>query len=336
MKLTALLIAMLIISFLSVSPLAQAVNPQVNRAIEAYDELEWQTAITLLQQAMQLDLSQEDQVMALQYLAFCQIEEGEIEQAERSFVTILNLSATYQLSNEWSPKYRDVLKQVRITFSFQKRILSVDSDPVGANVYLDGVLQARKTPSQIEIDDKTHVLKLILDGYEDWVQQVPESLKGNQAKYRIDVSAKLAKIRPKVGSISVSSEPSKARIFLDGILQDDRTPSTLRDIAVGLHSLKLTLKDYRDFEQQVSVEDGIKTELNTRLGPLPLQPRAADKPIVERKQTSRKKGGKTKWYLISGGLVVAGVGAAVAVLNNSSSSKKEETETGSLSLTISY
>ena len=336
MKSTALLIAMLIISFLSVSPLAQAVNPQVNRAIEAYDELEWQTAITLLQQAMQLDLSQEDQVMALQYLAFCQIEEGEIEQAKRSFIAILNLSATYQLSDEWSPKYRNILNQVRTTFSFQKRILSVDSAPSGANVYLDGVLQARKTPSQIEIDDKTHALKLILDGYEDWVQQVPESLKGNQAKYRIKVSAKMVKIRPKVGSISVSSEPSKAQIFLDGILQDDRTPSTLRDIAVGLHSFKLTLKDYRDFEQQVSVEDGITTEFNARLKPLPLQPRVADKPIVEKKQESRKKGGKTKWYLISGGLVAAGVGAAVAVLNNSSSSKKEETETGSLSLTISY
>ena len=49
----------------------------------------------------------------------------------------------------------------------------VSSQPAGAQVMLAGVLQARRTPVQIQdVMAGTHMLKLTLEDYEDYTQQI--------------------------------------------------------------------------------------------------------------------------------------------------------------------
>ncbi len=57
-----------------------------------------------------------------------------------------------------------------------------------------------------------------------------------------------------VGSISFTSTPSGAAIYIDNILQTGATtPSTISSIAVGSHSIKLTLSGYQDYTEPIIV-----------------------------------------------------------------------------------
>ncbi len=65
-----------------------------------------------------------------------------------------------------------------------------------------------------------------------------------------------------VGSISFTSTPSGAAIYIDNVLQIGTTPGTISDIAVGSHSIKLTLSGYEDYtDPAVTVTDGGTTSI---------------------------------------------------------------------------
>ncbi len=60
---------------------------------------------------------------------------------------------------------------------------------------------------------------------------------------------------PMRGSISVSSSPSGASIYLDGAYQGE-TPKTIYDISIGTHYLELTLKGYTPWSDNIDVREG--------------------------------------------------------------------------------
>lgn len=102
------------------------------------------------------------------------------------------------------------------------------------------------------------------------------------------------------GSIFVASQPAGAQVMLAGILQARRTPVRIQDVMVGTHMLKLTLEDYEDYTQQITVEAGREVQVNPTLRQLP---------------APRK--GRSKWPFILGGVIVtAGAGVAAYVLTD--------------------
>ena len=176
------------------------------------------------------------------------------------------------------------------------RRLVVSSQPLGADVYLDDRLQSGKTPFQTEIDLQAHQLKLSLSGYQDWIHQIRSAL--DQSSSIVQLSAVLERVKPVTGSIRVSSNPGGARVFLDGSRKYERTPVTLKGLVIGLHSIKLTLSDYQDYQRKIRVEWGKTTELKVDLvllTPEKLKPKAS-------------KVKRSKWPWIGGGLAVVGVG----------------------------
>ncbi|MFQ5768914.1 MAG: PEGA domain-containing protein [bacterium] len=58
---------------------------------------------------------------------------------------------------------------------------------------------------------------------------------------------------PEVGSIFVDSVPSGANIFLDNAKTGKITPDTLKNVAVGTHTIKLTRNNYADTTLTVTV-----------------------------------------------------------------------------------
>lgn len=59
------------------------------------------------------------------------------------------------------------------------------------------------------------------------------------------------------GNISVSSTPSGALIFIDGIYNPSLiTPSIVTQVSPGLHTIKLTLNQYDDWTTTINVVDG--------------------------------------------------------------------------------
>jgi hypothetical protein len=68
----------------------------------------------------------------------------------------------------------------------------------------------------------------------------------------------------KKGSIDVSSSPSGASIFLDGIA-NGTTPATLDDVIVGSHKVILRKSGYEEWGKTVTVTDGDTTEVDAKL-----------------------------------------------------------------------
>ncbi len=58
-----------------------------------------------------------------------------------------------------------------------------------------------------------------------------------------------------IGNISVSSTPTGASIFLDGVNTGSVTPATVEAVASGAHTILLRYDGYQDFSQSVNVVD---------------------------------------------------------------------------------
>ena len=132
---------------------------------------------------------------------------------------------------------------------------------------------------------------------------------------------------PQTGSIFVTSQPTGAQVILAGILQARPTPVRIQDVMAGTHILKLTLKDYEDYTQQITVAAGREVQVNPTLRPLP---------------APRK--GRSKWPFILGGVIVAsGAGVAAYVLTDGfnygndtgdSDGQVSQPQTGDLTISI--
>ena len=70
-----------------------------------------------------------------------------------------------------------------------------------------------------------------------------------------------------VGSISVSSSPTGAAIWLNGNNTGKVTNSALPNIAPGNYTVKLTMEGYRDFEQAVTVQASSTAQVNASMTP---------------------------------------------------------------------
>ena len=105
----ALVLAML---FTPVAGLTQSANDQLTQGVQAYNDLECETAIARLNDALQRGLSKTSQVEAYQYLGFCYIEIDRLAEAQQAFEKLLTLNPAYALDpNLWPPKYRGSLNR---------------------------------------------------------------------------------------------------------------------------------------------------------------------------------------------------------------------------------
>ncbi|MDP6598437.1 MAG: PEGA domain-containing protein [Candidatus Poribacteria bacterium] len=206
----------------------------------------------------------------------------------------------------------------------KSRRLVVNSHPPGAGVYLDGVLQSGQTPFSTKIDLRAHQLKLSLAGYQDWTHQIRTS--ADQSTASVQLSATLKKVKPLTGSLYISSNPKGARIFLGDKRQNQETPTTLKALATGLHSIKLTLSDYQDYQQQVTVEANQTTELKVDL--VSLVPEKSEPRPVE----AKKKGAKWPW--IGGGLAVVGAGVAAFLFTGAEDEAEVPVKTTALNISV--
>lgn len=78
---------------------------------------------------------------------------------------------------------------------------------------------------------------------------------GNVEAYVPATAVKINVQYPTKGSISISSSPSGASIFLDNIEQG-KTPKTITDVSEGSHFIELKLKDYYTWSDSINVAGG--------------------------------------------------------------------------------
>jgi hypothetical protein len=141
--------------------------------------------------------------------------------------------------------------------------ISFSSTPSGADIYLDGTLQTTKTPATIiNISAGSYTYTLRLTGYTDATGTVTIT-----AGQTTTVSVTLVPVVT-TGSISFSSTPSGADIYIDGTLQSSKTPSTITNVSTGGHTYLLRLSGYNDNTGTVTVTAGQTSTVSVTLTPV--------------------------------------------------------------------
>ncbi|MBP1927569.1 hypothetical protein J2741_000116 [Methanolinea mesophila] len=144
--------------------------------------------------------------------------------------------------------------------------IQVKSSPSGADVYVDGFFKGHSDITVGSMQAGNHIVRIRLAGYEDWTSTV---LVTQNAVTIVDATLAPASRAP-TGDIEVSSTPVGAAVFLDGAYQGMThagTPLELTGIAPGDHLLELTIVNYQDYNDSISVAAGQTSRVNAILVP---------------------------------------------------------------------
>ena len=150
-------------------------------------------------------------------------------------------------------------------------VISVQSTPPGAEIFLDGRSTGlRSTLIETDpislplplVEGRTHLLTLRFDGYHDWHQWVERTNEGT-----VIVKANLQPKSNSEGLLIVTSEPSGAKIILDGTETGKVTPATI-SVTPSCHAIKVEMDGFLPGYETVFVPSGEQVEVH-----IPLQPK---------------------------------------------------------------
>jgi hypothetical protein len=139
----------------------------------------------------------------------------------------------------------------------------VTSTPTGANVSLDGVERGMTPISITGVSGGFHQLRVTLQGYGDYSTRVaiwpgktvlvPVTLKAASAPTPVPTPLPTGITR--TGTLSVTSTPAEAIVFLDGV-ERGITPLTISGVSAGLHQLRVTRQGYEEYSTTVRIWPG--------------------------------------------------------------------------------
>jgi len=130
--------------------------------------------------------------------------------------------------------------------------LVVQSRPIGARVSVDGT-ERGVTPLTVRLPSGAHVLEVQIGKAEPRV--IPLTIQANvQTAQYVELQGVTV-----TGSLEIRSEPSGARVIIDGQPRGT-TPATIRELAAGDHALVLEIGS-RKVSQSVKIEPGSTAQL---------------------------------------------------------------------------
>lgn len=139
--------------------------------------------------------------------------------------------------------------------------LVVSSSPVGANVFVDGIIRGITPLTLSSVPTGSHTLLLTMNGYANYSSMVTVS-----AGQTATVSATLSPLIT-TGSLVIASSPVGANIFLDGTMKGI-TPLTISTVPIGTHTVRLTMNGYQDYTLSLTIHAGKTVTVNGILSPL--------------------------------------------------------------------
>jgi hypothetical protein len=162
----------------------------------------------------------------------------------------------------------------------------VTSNPSGASVYLDNAYKGF-TPLTIDtVPNGDHVVVIRLEGYDESYQkivvmgnllpvsamlytratQIPTSIATPSATGTVTMKPgqTVAVSVPQSGSLSVTTSPSGALVYIDGVMKGV-SPTTIPGLSAGVHSVSLVMTGYSDLKTNITIEAGKNSEYITGL-----------------------------------------------------------------------
>src|SRR5580700_1950214 len=139
--------------------------------------------------------------------------------------------------------------------------LSVQSEPPGAAVLLDGKPPQAPLNTFTHVPLGTHQLTATLDEYEPIKQDV-EVRSGMNPHIHLQL-----KPIQEIAALSIQSEPPGASILLDG--KPPQAPSnTFTHVPFGTHQLSATLNHYEPIKQDIEIRSGMNPQIHLQLKPI--------------------------------------------------------------------
>ncbi len=145
--------------------------------------------------------------------------------------------------------------------------LSVTSSPSGADIYLDGTYWGYTPMTVGNVVQGGHEVRLLCAGYQPWTQTT--SVTGGQTTQLTAVL--IPTPAGTTGDIAVSSSPTSAAIYLDGVYRGTTAsgnPIDITGIAPGTHTITLKLSGYSDYVTGIQVNAGRTTTVSATLAPV--------------------------------------------------------------------
>lgn len=140
--------------------------------------------------------------------------------------------------------------------------IRVTSSPSGAAIYLNGQYRGTAPLTIQSLSPGTYSLDADRSGYLS-----DHSTVTVRAGQQSNIQFTLTPIQ-QYGSIKVTSSPSGAYIYMDGVYKG-RTPLTLTSVSAQKHNLELDLSGYYDWKSTVTVSPGVISYVNAYLTSVP-------------------------------------------------------------------
>jgi hypothetical protein len=158
-------------------------------------------------------------------------------------------------------KANGVLDQ-KISLESLAKGLFINSDPAGADVFINGAKQSGQTPVTLPLTAGQYNLVLRLQGYDAYSGTV--QVKDN---VQTQLAAKLtAKSNNRIAFAQVDTKPEGAEILVDGNPTGKSTPSRI-EMPIGIHTITLKLDGYGPIKRTVQASDGGTVPITESLKP---------------------------------------------------------------------
>jgi serine/threonine protein kinase/TPR repeat protein/arginase family enzyme len=153
--------------------------------------------------------------------------------------------------------------QIRLQLKPSQEIaaLSVQTEPAGASILLDGKPPQIFPNTFTHVPFGTHQLSAALDDYEPIKQDI--DVRRGMAP---QIQLKLKPIQ-ELAALSVQTEPDGASILLDG-KPPQILPNTFTHVPFGTHQLSAALDDYEPIKQNIDVRRGMAPQIQLKLKPI--------------------------------------------------------------------
>lgn len=143
---------------------------------------------------------------------------------------------------------QQVTKSVILTQEITTGSIFLQSNPSGAQIFLDGTNTDKVTPATIQdLQEGSHQFTLKLSGYYDTTFNVT-IIRNQQIDKNITLTKEIT-----TGSVLLQSSPDGAQIFLEGTNTNKQTPSTIQNLEEGLYQFTLKLDGYNDTTFNVTI-----------------------------------------------------------------------------------
>ncbi len=142
---------------------------------------------------------------------------------------------------------------IRLRLPAEASAVSVESDPAGAQIFVDGKATGKITPASLElVPGRDYVIKLLRDGFAAQELRVSAPAPGEHAVYRTSLG-----LSDEVASLTIEVDPPNAAVSVDGMAL--LPPGKVHETFVkpgAKHVVAAALAGYVDAREELTVDGG--------------------------------------------------------------------------------